>query len=66
MPLIPALGRQRQVDLGVQVQPDLQSEFHDSQCYTEKPVSKNNNNNNNNNNSKENDQTLSIKMYSVV
>jgi hypothetical protein len=37
MPLISALGRQRQVDLRVQSQPGLQSEFQDSQSYTEKP-----------------------------
>jgi hypothetical protein len=37
MPLIPALGRQRQVDFWVQGQPVLQSEFQDSQGYTEKP-----------------------------
>jgi hypothetical protein len=36
MPLIPVLGRQRQVDLWVQGQPGLQSEFQDSQGYTEK------------------------------
>jgi hypothetical protein len=36
-PLIPALGRQRQVDFWVQGQPGLQSEFQDSQDYTEKP-----------------------------
>ena len=36
-PLIPALGRQRQADFCIQVQPDLQSEFQDSQGYTEKP-----------------------------
>ena len=35
--LIPALGRQRQVDFRVQGQPGLQSEFQDSQGYTEKP-----------------------------
>jgi hypothetical protein len=35
--LIPALGRQRQVDFCVQGQPGLQSEFQDSQGYTEKP-----------------------------
>ena len=35
--LIPALERQRQVDLWVQDQPDLQSELQDSQGYTEKP-----------------------------
>jgi hypothetical protein len=36
-PLIPALGRQRHVDLWVWGQPGLQSEFQDSQGYTEKP-----------------------------
>jgi hypothetical protein len=36
-PLIPALGRQRQVDFLVQGQPSLQSEFQESQGYTEKP-----------------------------
>jgi hypothetical protein len=37
MPLIPALRRQRQADFRVQGQPGLQSEFQDSQGYTEKP-----------------------------
>jgi hypothetical protein len=36
-PLIPALGRQRQVDFWVRGHPGLQSEFQDSQGYTEKP-----------------------------
>jgi hypothetical protein len=36
-PLIPALGRQREADFWVQGQPGLQSEFQDSQGYTEKP-----------------------------
>ena len=36
-PLIPALGKQRQVDFWVQGQPGLQSEFQDSQGYIEKP-----------------------------
>jgi hypothetical protein len=40
MPLIPALKRQRQVDFRVQGQPGLQSEFQDSQGYTEKPCLK--------------------------
>ena len=40
MPLIPALGRQRQVDLWVRGQPGLQSEFQDSLGYTEKPCLK--------------------------
>jgi hypothetical protein len=42
MPLIPALGRQRQEDFWVQGQPGLQSEFQDSQGYTEKPCLKTN------------------------
>ena len=36
-PLIPALQRQRQADYWVQGQPVLQSDFQDSQGYTEKP-----------------------------
>jgi hypothetical protein len=36
-PLIPALGRQSQVDFWVQGYPGLQSEFQDSQGYTEEP-----------------------------
>jgi hypothetical protein len=40
MPLIPALGRQRQEDFWVRGQPGLQSEFQDSQGYTEKPCLK--------------------------
>jgi hypothetical protein len=36
-PLIPALWRQRQADFWVRGQPGLQSEFQDSQGYTEKP-----------------------------
>jgi hypothetical protein len=40
-PLIPALGRQRQVDFWVRGQPALQSEFQDSQGYTENPCLKN-------------------------
>jgi hypothetical protein len=40
MPLIPALGRQRQADFWVRGQPGLQSEFQDSQGYTEKPCLK--------------------------
>jgi hypothetical protein len=39
-PLIPALGRQRQVDFWVRGQPGLQSGFQDSQGYTEKPCLK--------------------------
>ena len=41
MPLIPALGRLRQVGFWVQGQPGLQSDFQDSQdCYTKKPCLK--------------------------
>jgi hypothetical protein len=40
MPLIPALGRQRQANFWVQGQPGLKSEFQDSQGYTEKPCLK--------------------------
>jgi hypothetical protein len=40
MPLIPALGRQRQADFWVRGQPGLQSEFQDSLGYTEKPCLK--------------------------
>jgi hypothetical protein len=47
MPLIPALGRQRQVGFWVRGQPGLQNEFQDSQGYTEKPCLEENNNNNN-------------------
>jgi len=39
-PLIPALGRQRQADFWVRGQPGLQSEFQDSQGYTERPCLK--------------------------
>jgi hypothetical protein len=35
--LNPALGRQRQLDFRVQGQSGLQSEYQDSQGYTEKP-----------------------------
>jgi hypothetical protein len=42
MPLIPALGRQRQADFWVRGQPGLQSEFQDSQGYIQRnPVLKN-------------------------
>jgi hypothetical protein len=40
MPLIPALGMQKPVHLWVWGQPGLQSEFQDSQGYTEKPCLK--------------------------
>jgi hypothetical protein len=37
MPLLPALGRQRQLDFWVQGQSGLQNEFQDIQGYTDKP-----------------------------
>jgi hypothetical protein len=40
IPLIPALGRQKQVNFWVWSQPGLQSELQDSQGYTEKPCLK--------------------------
>jgi hypothetical protein len=40
MPLILALGRQMQADFWVRGQPGLQSEFQNSQGYTEKPCLK--------------------------
>jgi len=40
-PLILVLRRQRQADFWVRGQPGLQSEFQDSQGYTEKPCLKN-------------------------
>ena len=40
MSLILALGRQKQVDFWVWGQPGIQSEFQDSQDYTEKPYLK--------------------------
>jgi hypothetical protein len=52
-PLIPALGRQRQADFQVQGQPGLQSEFQDSQGYTEKPCLKKTNKQKNQTNKKE-------------
>jgi hypothetical protein len=41
MPLIPALGRQKQGEFWVRGQPGLQSKFQDSQGYTEKPYLEN-------------------------
>jgi hypothetical protein len=55
-PLIPAFGRQRQADFWVRDQPGLQSEFQDSQGYTEKPCLKKKKQKNKNKN-KKNKQT---------
>jgi hypothetical protein len=41
MPLIPALRRQGQAHFWVRGQPGLQSEFQDSQAYTEKSCLRN-------------------------
>jgi hypothetical protein len=53
-PLIPALGRQRQADFWVRGQPGLQSEFQDSQGYTEKPCLKKQTNKQTNQNQNQN------------
>jgi hypothetical protein len=70
MPLIPALGRQRQADFWVRGQPGLQSEFQDSQSYTEKPCLKNKQTNKQTNKqSKEYIETLAnttIPTYSFI
>jgi hypothetical protein len=50
MPLITALGRQRQAELRIQGQPGLQSKFQDSQGFTEKPCLKDKAKQYNNNN----------------
>jgi hypothetical protein len=62
MPIIPALGRQGQADFWVRGQPGLQSEFQDSQGYTEKPClekTKKNKQTNKQNKTKQNKNTLS-------
>jgi hypothetical protein len=67
MPLIPALGSQRQVDFWVRGQPGLQSEFQDSQGYTEKPCLKNQNKQTNKTNkqtNKTNKKTSQVKTCS--
>jgi hypothetical protein len=56
-PLIPALGRQREVDFWVRGQPFIQSEFQDSQGYTEKPCLKKKQNKNKKQKTKQNKQT---------
>ena len=65
MPLIPALGRQRQVDFWVWGQPGLQSEFQDSQGYIEKPCleKKQTNNNNKESNSVQNFYHIHLIFY---
>jgi hypothetical protein len=60
MPLIPALGRQRQVDFWVRGQPRLQSEFQDSQGYAEKPCLKTNKQTNKQTNKTQNAKDLYI------
>jgi hypothetical protein len=61
-PLIPALGRQRQVDFWVRGQPCLQSEdSQDSQGYTEKPCLKNKTKQNKNKNKTKKQKTIHIK-----
>jgi hypothetical protein len=62
-PLIPALWRQRQVDFSVPGQPGLQSEFQDSQRYTEKPcIEKQKQKQNNKNKNKNKNKTKNKKQ----
>jgi hypothetical protein len=64
MPLILALGRQRQADFWVRGQPGLQSEFQDNQSYTEKPcLRKQNKTKQNKTKQKTNKQTKKYKPY---
>jgi hypothetical protein len=62
MPLIPALGRQRQADFCIQGQPGLQSEFQDSQGYTEKPCLKKNKKTKTNNNKRQTNKRMSASI----
>jgi hypothetical protein len=67
MPLIPALGRQRQADFWVQGQPALQSEFQNSQDYTEKPcLEKTKNNKTKQNKTKQNKKYQSCPQSAMV
>ena len=62
MPLIPAVGRQRQEDFWVQGQSGLQSEFQDSQGYIEKPCLENTNKQKTQNNNKNQQQKKNLKI----
>jgi hypothetical protein len=64
MPLIPALGRQRQVDFWVRGQPGLQSEFQDSQGYTEKPCLKKQNKQTKQNKTKKSER-IKLRVFSM-
>ena len=65
-PLIPALGRQRQSDFWVRGQPGLQSEFQDSQGYTEKPCLKNKTKKKQNKTKTKNKQTTTKKKTASI
>lgn len=70
-PFIPALERQRQVDLWVGGQPGLQSQFQDSRGYKERSCLKNKNKNQNQTNKKpkkpkEQNQTNKNNIISIV
>jgi hypothetical protein len=59
--LIPALWRQRQTDFCVRSQPGLESEFQDSQGYTEQPCLKNKTKQNKTNKTKQKQQKKKTK-----
>jgi hypothetical protein len=64
-PLIPELGKQRQVDFWIQGQSGLQSEFQDSQRYTEKPCLKTKQNKNKNKKQQTNKQKQTNKIVDI-
>jgi hypothetical protein len=63
-PLIPVLGRQRQVDFWDRGQPGLQSEFQDSQDCTDKPCLEQNKQTNKHTNKQKNQKI--IKKFNYV
>jgi hypothetical protein len=67
MPLVPALGRQRQADFWVQGQPGLQSEFQDSQSNTETPcLKKQNKTKNKNKQTNKKSCMTKVKIYKQI
>ena len=66
MPLILALGRQSQADFWIQGQPGLQSEFQDSQGYTEKPCLEKNKKQKTNKQTNKKQKTKTKKNWSFV
>jgi hypothetical protein len=65
-PLIPALRKQRQADFCIRGQPGLQSEFQDSQGYTEKPCLKKTKQNKTKKQSKTNKQTKNLLIVFTI